>query len=307
MAKISTARSQPKKKKTSTPARPTAKAAAKKPAPKKVATKKPVAKKTAVKQPTAKKPVAKKPALKSAAKKTVTKKTPVKKTIAKKLVAKKTPPKKVVAKTTNLKKAQPKKVATKKAVKKVVATAPAKKATRVAPRRAPPPKAPAKTAPKAPPAPKGRAFRKEELASFRAMLQKNLELIQGNINALAGDNLKRSPLDSTNGISSHSTHMADHGTDNFDRELALSLASSRQDSVYAIEDAIRRIDEGDYGTCQACEKPIERPRLKALPFAKTCVACQNAAERGRSRFQPFKTNYNAQGMASDESPDMSDS
>ncbi|MDY0148548.1 MAG: TraR/DksA C4-type zinc finger protein [Kiritimatiellia bacterium] len=168
-------------------------------------------------------------------------------------------------------------------------------------------------APKAPPkkaranAPKGRAFRKEELASFRAMLQKQLELIQGNINALAGDNLKRSPLDTTNDISSHSTHMADHGTENFDRELALSLASSRQDSVYAIEDAIRRIDEGEYGTCQVCEKPIERPRLKALPFAKTCVTCQNAAERGRSRLQPFKTHYTAKPRFSDDALDMSDS
>lgn len=304
MAKTSTARSQPKKKTTSTPARPTAKAVAKKPAPKKATAKKPVAKKPPVKKLIAKKPIVKQTAVKQvAAKKTGVKKPAIKKAVVKKPVVKKTPPKKAAAKTTPLKKAHPKKAAAKKAPAK----APAKKATRAAPRRTPAPKAPAKTAPKAPAVPKGRAFRKEELASFRAMLQKNLELIQGNINALAGDNLKRSPLDTTNGISSHSTHMADHGTENFDRELALSLASTRQDSVYAIEDAIRRIDEGEYGTCQACEKPIDRPRLKALPFAKTCVTCQNAAERGRSRFQPFKTNYNAQAQIPDDSSDMSDS
>lgn len=304
MAKTSTARSQPKKKTTSTPARPTAKAVAKKPAPKKATAKKPVAKKPPVKKLIAKKPIVKQTGVKQvAAKKTGVKKPAIKKAVVKKPVVKKTPPKKAAAKTTPLKKAHPKKAAAKKAPAK----APAKKATRAAPRRTPAPKAPAKTAPKAPAVPKGRAFRKEELASFRAMLQKNLELIQGNINALAGDNLKRSPLDTTNGISSHSTHMADHGTENFDRELALSLASTRQDSVYAIEDAIRRIDEGEYGTCQACEKPIERPRLKALPFAKTCVTCQQAAERGRSRFQPFKTSYNAQAQTPDDSPDMSDS
>jgi DnaK suppressor protein len=160
---------------------------------------------------------------------------------------------------------------------------------------------------KAPAAPKARAFRREELAAFRAMLQQQLELVQGNLNALAGDNLKRSPLESTGDISTHSTHMADHGTDNFDRELALSLASSRQDSLYDIEDAIRRIDDGEYGACESCDKPIERPRLKALPFAKKCVACQNAAERGRGRHQPFRNNGPLQAMAAEDSADMTDS
>ena len=304
MAKTSKTRSQPKKKTTSTPSRPAAKPAAKKAAPKKAAAKKPLLKKNVTKKPVAKKsvikPTSKKSPFKKAAPKATPKaaaKLPVKK-VAAKAAAKKAPVKKVAPK------APPKKTAPKKSVAK----APAKKVVRTVARSIPAPKISIKATPAVSPSvPKGRAFRKEELASFRAMLQKHLELIQGNINALAGDNIKRSPLDSTGEINSHSTHMADHGTDNFDRELALSLASSRQDSVYAIEDAIRRIDEGDYGTCQACEKPIERPRLKALPFAKTCVACQNAAERGRSRFQPFKTNYNAQGMASDESPDMSDS
>lgn len=315
MAKTSKSRPQPKKKNTSTPSRPTPKPTAKKAAPKKVAPKKPLVKKTVVKKPAAKKTllkknVTKKPVAKKSVIKPTSKKSPLKKAAPK--AAAKLPVKKVAAKATAqkvaVKKVAPKAPPKKTVPKKSVAKAPAKKVVRTVARSIPTPKISTKAAPAVSPSvPKGRAFRKEELASFRAMLQKHLELIQGNINALAGDNIKRSPLDSTGEISSHSTHMADHGTDNFDRELALSLASSRQDSVYAIEDAIRRIDEGDYGTCQTCEKPIERPRLKALPFAKTCVVCQSAAERGRSRFQPFKTNYNAQGMASDESPDMSDS
>jgi RNA polymerase-binding transcription factor DksA len=201
------------------------------------------------------------------------------------------------------KKPAPKK-APRKAAKKAVKS-PAKKPVRKAPAKAVVKSAPVRKM--APASGKARAFRKEELAQFRAMLQKQLELVQGNLNALAGDNLKRSPLDSTGDISSHSTHMADHGTDNFDRELALSLASSRQDSIYEIEDAIRRIDEGEYGTCQSCGKPVERPRLKALPFAKKCVACQSAAERGRSRFQPFTGAGNLQTLVTDDTVDLTDS
>ena len=218
-----------------------------------------------------------------------------------------------------------KKPAPKAPAKKTAAApkAPAKKApapAKAAPKK-PAPKAPAKKAPAAKPEPKkiatfvapppkvvkpARAFSAEELASFRSMLQQQIELVQGNLNALAGDNLKLSPMDSTGDISSHSTHMADHGTDNFDRELSLSLASSCQNSLYEIEDAIRRIDEGEYGACEACGGAIERPRLKALPFAKKCMACQNAAERGRGRHQPFRNNNQMQALGGEEASEPSD-
>ena len=135
---------------------------------------------------------------------------------------------------------------------------------------------------------------------LRAQLQLQLELTQGNLNALAGDNLKRSPIEATGDISAHSTHMADQGTDNFDRELALNLASSRQDSLYDIEDAIRRVDDGSYGACESCGCAIERPRLKALPFAKKCMACQNAAERGRTKYRPFGGTLPLQQLAAED-------
>jgi RNA polymerase-binding transcription factor DksA len=134
---------------------------------------------------------------------------------------------------------------------------------------------------------KPRAYTDKELAVFRIQLVQQLELVHGNLRALSADNLKRSPVDANGDISTHSTHMADHGTDNFDRELALNLASGRQENLYDIEDAIRRIDEGTYGVCESCGGPIEHPRLKALPFAKKCVACQSASEKGRTRYRPF--------------------
>ncbi len=224
------------------------------------------------------------------------KKAPQKATPPRKPAAKKSTPKKTAAKPA-AKKSAPKKPAAKPAmIKKAAKTSPAAKAPSKAPAR---PAAPVvhEEALKAKPA---RPFSKEELAAFRTQLQQHLELVQDNLNALAGDNLKRSPQDATGDISSHSTHMADHGTDNFDRELALSLASSRQDSLYDIEDAIRRIDEGSYGACEACGGPIERPRLRALPFAKKCMTCQNAAERGRTKYRPFGGTLPLQQLASED-------
>ena len=184
------------------------------------------------------------------------------------------------------KKPAPQKAAPKKTVKK----APAKKAVakKAAPKKVAPKKA-IKQAPAKPKSKKGhKPFTKKELAIYRELLQHQLERMQKNLNSLAADNLKRSPSDTTGDISFYSTHMADHGTDNFDRELALNLVSGRQESIYDIEFAIQRIDDGTYGICQACDNPIERPRLKALPFARKCLACQNAAEPGRTKYRPFE-------------------
>ena len=234
-----------------------------------------------------------KKAAKKAVKKVAPKKAPVKKTPAKKKPAKKALAKKAVQ----------------KVVKKAAKPAPAKKAAKKAAPKAQP-KPFAKTLPP-PPAPRkikpARAFNKAELQFFRAQLQKQLDLIHGNLVALAGDNLKRSPIESSGDISAHSTHMADQGTDNFDRELALNLASSRQESLYDIEDAIRRIDEGTYGACESCGGAIELPRLKALPFAKKCMVCQNAAERGRTKYRPFSGTMPLQQLAAEDAADSSDS
>lgn len=237
-----------------------------------------------------------------------------KKKVLKKKTAKPSRPAKKAARKPAARKSPAKKTA-KKPLKKQAPRKSAKPAARKpAARRSPPRKAAAKksavrkapAAKSAPAAKPLRAFRAEELAHFRSQLQQQLELIQNNLNSLASDNLKRSPVESTGDISSHSTHMADHGTDNFDRELALNLASSRQESIYDVEDAIRRLDEGTYGACEMCGKAIERPRLKALPFAKKCLACQSAAERGRTKYRPFGGSLPLQQLATEDAAESAE-
>ena len=233
-----------------------------------------------------------------------------KKTAPKKSVHKTSRPAKKAVKTLPAGKPA-KKPAAKKAAPKAVRKAPAKKAAPKAAKRVLP-KPVAKKLPPPPPAvpvhkiKPARAFRKDELMFFRTQLQKQLDLTQGNLDALAGDNLKRSPIEASGDISAHSTHMADQGTDNFDRELALNLASSRQESLYDIEDAIRRVDEGTYGACESCGGAIELPRLKALPFAKKCMACQNAAERGRTKYRPFSGTLPLQQLAAEDAAESAE-
>ena len=128
---------------------------------------------------------------------------------------------------------------------------------------------------------------KSQLQEYKKILEKVRDRVVDEISFLAGDNLNRSPRDSSGDLSSYSFHMADQGTDNFDREFALNLVSSEQDVLYEIDDALRRIDMGTYGVCENCNKPIEKARLMALPFAKMCIVCKSESEKGKTRFRPF--------------------
>lgn len=77
------------------------------------------------------------------------------------------------------------------------------------------------------------------------------------------------------------------GTDVFDRQFALNLASSENESVFEIDEALRRLNEGTYGLCEECGCLIGLLRLKALPFVRACIKCQSEKEKkGRARFRP---------------------
>lgn len=80
-------------------------------------------------------------------------------------------------------------------------------------------------------------------------------------------------------LAGYSLHMADSGTDNFDRDFALSLLSSDQDAVYEIEEALKRIEKKTYGICELTGKPIPRARLEAIPWTRFTVEAQAQLER----------------------------
>lgn len=136
--------------------------------------------------------------------------------------------------------------------------------------------------------PKPKPLTAKDLAFYKDLLLKLRDRIIDEISFLSNDNLNRSQKESSGDLSSHSFHMADQGTDNFDREFAASLLSSEQDVLYEIDEAIRRVDGGTYGVCEVTGEPIERERLKVLPFARCSVAAQAEMERGKPRFRPFR-------------------
>jgi len=95
------------------------------------------------------------------------------------------------------------------------------------------------------------------------------------------ETLKRSVKDDAGDLSAYGQHMADAGTDTFDRDFALSLVSSEQDALSEIDAAIKRIRDGTYGICEITSKPISKERLLAVPFTRHSAEAQKQIERNR--------------------------
>jgi RNA polymerase-binding transcription factor DksA len=72
---------------------------------------------------------------------------------------------------------------------------------------------------------------------------------------------------------------ADAGTATFEREKDLSIENNVRDLLAKIERALARIDDGSYGTCERCGKPIEKARIKALPYVDLCIKDAQARSR----------------------------
>jgi DnaK suppressor protein len=74
--------------------------------------------------------------------------------------------------------------------------------------------------------------------------------------------------------------LVDRANSSYNREFMLSLSSSERDILKEIEAALRRLDEGEFGVCTACEDKIAPKRLQAVPWARYCIDCQELAEQG---------------------------
>jgi len=114
----------------------------------------------------------------------------------------------------------------------------------------------------------------------KILLELRKHLTEG-IERHSEETLKRSVKDDAGDLSSYGQHMADAGTDTFDRDFALSLVSNEQEALSEIEAAIKRIRDGTYGICEITAKPISKERLLAVPFTRYSAEAQKQIERNK--------------------------
>lgn len=113
----------------------------------------------------------------------------------------------------------------------------------------------------------------EELEGFRrrliAMRDEERELIQ----SIREETFGRSQTETVGELSSYDQHATDAGAETFEREKDLGLIENAREILGRIDEALDRINEGKYGICASCGRPIGRERLEALPYATLCIRC----------------------------------
>ncbi|MFN2595444.1 MAG: TraR/DksA family transcriptional regulator [Actinomycetota bacterium] len=212
------------------------------------------------KRSTAKKPTVKKTAAKSTSKKSTAKKPAAKKTAAK------AAPKKTAAKKPTVKKTPAKASRTSS---RTGATRPSNATVRSPQQRGPKPRPvrPAK-------------FDAAQLKAIRAGLEEKRAELQTRQEELEEDSFDSTQSEITGEVGLDED-FADAGTATFERERDLSIRNNIYDLIDQMTRAIGRIDEGTYGTCERCGRPIDAARLKELPYALLCLDCKRREERAR--------------------------
>jgi RNA polymerase-binding transcription factor DksA len=112
---------------------------------------------------------------------------------------------------------------------------------------------------------------RERLLEERIELQEQLTTIEDNSFATT-----QSDLSGDVGLDDES---ADAGTATFEREKDLSIEQNVRDLLQKIERALKRMEAGTYGTCDRCGRPIEKARVKALPYVDLCIKDAQAQSR----------------------------
>lgn len=119
---------------------------------------------------------------------------------------------------------------------------------------------------------------KAELNKYKKLLIQQKIKLFNELKTLQKDNLKTPQRDAVGDLSGYVYHIADVATDNFNRELSLDLATVEQRALYEIEEALKRIEDKNFGNCLDCGQPIAKRRLAAVPQTDLCIKCQTKKE-----------------------------
>lgn len=124
-------------------------------------------------------------------------------------------------------------------------------------------------------------MKKSQLGVFRQLLLDLRARLRGDVEAMTEAALHESGSESTASRARNSNHMAELGSDSFEREFTLTLLENEEQTLELVEAALVRIEEGNYGDCLECGSRIPRMRLMALPHAARCVHCASRLESGQ--------------------------
>ncbi len=119
---------------------------------------------------------------------------------------------------------------------------------------------------------------KKEVADLRIRLEEERLQLETQLTTIETDSFASTQSDSSGDVGLDD-EPADAGTATFEREKDLSIENNVRDLLHKIDRALKRMDDGTYGICDVCGKPIEKARVKALPYVDLCIKDAQAQSR----------------------------
>ncbi len=113
---------------------------------------------------------------------------------------------------------------------------------------------------------------------LRKQLEERKADIESNVSYMA-EEIRAIGIDQDDESGSLGNHIADDGSSVSEAERLVTISEDFQHILGQINAALVRMEEGTYGTCQRCGKPIAAERLKAFPYVAYCIECQSIIER----------------------------
>ena len=110
---------------------------------------------------------------------------------------------------------------------------------------------------------------KLNLKDIKERLQKERELL---IQKLQGNDLSVDDAETPDPV--------DLAVRNYSKNVMLAVSENESRQLTLIDEALLRLDDEEYGTCQNCEKDINPKRLQGIPWARYCIECKELVERG---------------------------
>lgn len=119
----------------------------------------------------------------------------------------------------------------------------------------------------------------KQLEEFRALLLAKRTELAERLSDLRSERIKHQARDASDSVTTYSDHPADIGSDLYERERIAESVSQLNKQIMEFDDAIARLEQGNYGVCEKCGAEISVERLLNRPSTRYCMDCQTKLER----------------------------
>src|ERR1019366_2398524 len=105
----------------------------------------------------------------------------------------------------------------------------------------------------------------------KRLLERRLQLL---------DTVPRTEQDGREADEEAAQDIADKATNSYTKEFLFKKSNDDRFILQLVDEALDRLESGDYGTCVACGGDMQQKRLEAVPWARHCIGCQEKQEQG---------------------------